>query len=173
MPTTLAISAVDASAHIGGFLVYPTHGVGRLMAVEVQDIAGQRIEMAVIAFAKDKMTVRVPTAKFASVGVRRLADLATVERAMTTLGGKPRRVPPAMWNRRAREYEAKLVSGDLMALAEVLRDLYTGQTRGAQNLYETALERMALEFTAIDGCDLPAATRRIVAALALGRSKQA
>ena len=170
---SLAISAREAAALIGQFLVYPSHGVGRLTAVEVQDIAGQKIEMAVIAFAKDKMTVRVPTAKFASVGVRRLADAATVERVMVVLAGKPRRIQPVMWNRRAREYEAKLVSGDLSALAEVIRDLSIGQTRGAQSLYESALERMALELSAIDGSDMPAATRRIAAALALGRSKQA
>ena len=171
MQDTPAFSAADARAHVGSAIVYPVHGVGKLVAVEVQDIAGLEIEMAVIAFERDKMTLRVPTAKFASVGLRRLAGAPTVERAMATLGTKPRRLAPAMWNRRSREFELKISSGDLVAIAEVARDLYAGQTHGAQTLFETALNRMAQELAAINGADAAAVTRRIVEALAAGRAK--
>ena len=171
IPKPAGFSAADARAHVGLPLVYPAHGVGRLVAVEVQDIAGHKIEMAVIEFERDKMTLRVPTAKFASVGVRKLADRATVEQAMATLGAKPRRLQPAMWNRRARDYELKIISGDLVAIAEVARDLYASQTHGAQTLFETALNRATQELSAIDGGDVTSTSRRIIQALAAGRAK--
>lgn len=171
MQTTSVFSAADARAHVGITLIYPTHGVGKLVAVEMQELAGLKIEMAVIEFAKDKMTLRVPTSKLASVGVRRLSDTATVERAMAVLAGKPGRLPAAMWNRRAREYEAKINSGGLVAIAEVVRDLAAGSSRGAQVLYETAATRIAQELAAITGAAVTTAMQRIIEALAAGRAK--
>ena len=171
MQKTSGFSAADARAHVGSALVYPAHGVGKLVVVEVQEIAGLEIEMAVIEFERDKMTLRVPTAKFASVGIRLLVDGPTVERAMATLRAKPRRLQPAMWNRRSREYELKISSGDLVAIAEVARDLFAGQSHGAQTLFETALNRMTQELAAIDGVDSPTVSRRIVEALTAGRAQ--
>ncbi|MGY4366284.1 RNA polymerase-interacting CarD/CdnL/TRCF family regulator [Bradyrhizobium sp. LB1.3] len=105
------------------FVVYPAHGVGQILAIEEQEIAGAKLELFVINFIKDKMTLRVPTAKVANVGMRKLSDPALVKRALETLKGRAR-VKRTMWSRRAQEYEAKINSGDIVAIAEVVRDLY-------------------------------------------------
>ena len=108
------------------FVVYPAHGVGQILAIEEQEIAGARLELFVINFMKDKMTLRVPTAKVANVGMRKLSEPALVKRALETLKGRAR-VKRTMWSRRAQEYEAKINSGDIVAIAEVVRDLYRSE----------------------------------------------
>jgi CarD family transcriptional regulator len=134
-------------------IVYPAHGVGRIVAIEEQEIAGFKLELFVITFDKDKMTLRVPTAKAASVGMRKLAEPATVDKSLETLKGRAR-VKRTMWSRRAQEYEAKINSGDLVAIAEVLRDLYRSEAQPEQSyserqLYEAAMDRMAREVAAV------------------------
>ena len=104
------------------FIVYPAHGVGQIISIEEQEVAGDKLELFVINFVKDKMTLRVPTAKIASVGMRKLAEAPIVKRALETLKGRAR-VKRTMWSRRAQEYEAKINSGDIVAIAEVVRDL--------------------------------------------------
>ena len=108
------------------FVVYPAHGVGQILAIEEQEIAGAKLELFVINFMKDKMTLRVPTAKVANVGMRKLSEPALVKRALETLKGRAR-VKRTMWSRRAQEYEAKINSGDIVAIAEVVRDLYRSE----------------------------------------------
>src|SRR5260221_2672035 len=105
------------------FIVYPSHGVGQILAIQEQEVAGAKLELFVINFVKDKMTLRVPTAKIASVGMRKLAEPPLVRRALETLKGRAR-VKRTMWSRRAQEYEAKINSGDIVAIAEVVRDLF-------------------------------------------------
>ena len=105
------------------FIVYPSHGVGQIIAIEEQEVAGAKLELFVINFVKDKMTLRVPTAKIASVGMRKLAEPPLVRRALETLKGRAR-IKRTMWSRRAQEYEAKINSGDIVAIAEVVRDLF-------------------------------------------------
>ncbi|HKM87519.1 MAG TPA: CarD family transcriptional regulator, partial [Xanthobacteraceae bacterium] len=105
------------------FIVYPAHGVGQITAIEEQEVAGARLELFVINFVKDKMTLRVPTSKIASVGMRKLAETPMVKRALETLKGRAR-IKRTMWSRRAQEYEAKINSGDIVAIAEVVRDLF-------------------------------------------------
>jgi CarD family transcriptional regulator len=139
------------------FVVYPAHGVGQIVSIEEQDIAGLTLELFVIAFEKDKMTLRVPTNKAAAVGMRTLSSPDTVTRAMTTLKGKAR-VKKAMWSRRAQEYEQKINSGDLIAIAEVVRDLHRAddqreQSYSERQLYEAALERLTREVAAVSGSD--------------------
>ena len=139
------------------FVVYPAHGVGKIMTVETQEIAGTQMELFVIAFEKDKMTLRVPTAKATAVGMRNLASEELVEKAMKTLKGRAR-VKRAMWSRRAQEYEQKINSGDLMSIAEVVRDLHRNdeereQSYSERQLYEAALERLTREVAAVDGTD--------------------
>ena len=107
----------------GEFIVYPAHGVGQIVAIEEQEVAGARLELFVINFVKDKMTLRVPTSKVASVGMRKLAETPMVKRALETLKGRAR-IKRTMWSRRAQEYEAKINSGDIVAIAEVVRDLF-------------------------------------------------
>src|SRR5262245_45020940 len=108
------------------FIVYPAHGVGQIMAIEEQEVAGLKLELFVINFVKDKMTLRVPTTKVAAVGMRKLAEEPMVRRALETLKGRAR-IKRTMWSRRAQEYEAKINSGDIVAIAEVVRDLFRSE----------------------------------------------
>ena len=147
------------------FVVYPAHGVGQIIAIEEQEIAGVSLELFVITFEKDKMTLRVPTGKHEGVGMRKLAEAPVVDKAMTTLKGRAR-IKRTMWSRRAQEYEAKINSGDLISIAEVVRDLYRSDSQPEQSyserqLYEQALDRMAREIAAIEKLDERGAIQRI------------
>jgi len=147
------------------FVVYPAHGVGRIVSIEEQEIAGLTLELFVISFEKDKMTLRVPTNKATEVGTRSLSSPDVVSRAMTTLKGKAK-VKRAMWSRRAQEYEQKINSGDLIAIAEVVRDLHRTddqreQSYSERQLYEAALERMTREVAAVAGGDEIAAQKQV------------
>jgi len=138
-------------------VVYPSHGVGQIVSVEEQEVAGFELELFVIAFEKDKMTLRVPTNKAIEVGMRSLSSPDTITRAMMTLRGKAK-VKRAMWSRRAQEYEQKINSGDLLAIAEVVRDLHRTddqreQSYSERQLYEAALERLTREVAAVNGAD--------------------
>lgn len=151
------------------WIVYPAHGVGRIVGIEEQEIAGIALELFVITFEKDKMTLRVPTGKLQSVGMRKLAEEPTVRRAMETLKGRAR-VKRTMWSRRAQEYEAKINSGDLISIAEVVRDLYRSEAQPEQSyserqLYEAALDRMAREIAAVEKLDERGAVQRITEVL--------
>jgi len=147
------------------YVVYPAHGVGQIVSVEKQEIAGMMLELFVISFEKDKMTLRVPTNKVEDVGMRSLSSPDLVSKAMTTLKGKAR-VKRAMWSRRAQEYEQKINSGDLIAIAEVVRDLHRTddqreQSYSERQLYEAALERLTREVAAVSGSDEDDAQRKV------------
>jgi CarD family transcriptional regulator len=153
----------------GDFVVYPTHGVGRIQKVDEQEVAGLKLELFVIAFEKDKMILRVPTTKAKAVGMRKLSSPDVVAAALNTLKGRAR-IKRTMWSRRAQEYEAKINSGDLVSIAEVVRDLHraTGQPEQSyseRQLYEAALARMAREVAAIERIDEPSAVKRVESAL--------
>ncbi|PIB23495.1 CarD family transcriptional regulator [Amylibacter kogurei] len=152
------------------YVVYPAHGVGKIVLIEEQEVAGIIMELFVISFEKDKMTLRVPTAKADSVGMRNLASADEITKAMTTLKGRAR-VKRAMWSRRAQEYEQKINSGDLIAIAEVVRDLHRNdeqreQSYSERQLYEAALERLIREVAAVDGTDEAMATEKVLGVLA-------
>ncbi len=147
------------------FIVYPAHGVGRIVGIEEQEIAGMALELFVINFEKEKLTLRVPTGKLQSVGMRKLADDDIVKRAMEILKGRAR-IKRTMWSRRAQEYVAKINSGDLISIAEVVRDLYRSEAQPEQSyserqLYEDALDRMAREIAAVEKLDDRGAVQRI------------
>ncbi len=147
------------------FVVYPTHGVGRIVSIEEQEVAGLRLEMFVISFEKDKMTLRVPTARASEIGMRGLSTPDLVDRALETLKGKAR-VKRAMWSRRAQEYEQKINSGDLMSIAEVVRDLHRNddqreQSYSERQLYEAALDRLTREVAAVSGMDEAGAQKKV------------
>ncbi|MEN8891366.1 CarD family transcriptional regulator [Planktotalea arctica] len=147
------------------FVVYPAHGVGRVVSVEEQEIAEMMLEFYVVAFEKDKMTLRVPTHKAIDIGMRSLSSPDEVGYAMKTLKGKAK-VKRAMWSRRAQEYEQKINSGDLIAIAEVVRDLHRTddqreQSYSERQLYEAALERLTREIGAVQGGDEDGAARQI------------
>ncbi len=152
------------------FVVYPAHGVGQILAIEEQEIAGARLELFVINFMKDKMTLRVPTAKVANVGMRKLSEPALVKRALETLKGRAR-VKRTMWSRRAQEYEAKINSGDIVAIAEVVRDLYRSESQPEQSyserqLYEAALDRLSREIAVVQHVTETEAVKEIESQLA-------
>ncbi|MGY3236488.1 CarD family transcriptional regulator [Bradyrhizobium sp. USDA 4472] len=152
------------------FVVYPAHGVGQILAIEEQEIAGAKLELFVINFIKDKMTLRVPTAKVANVGMRKLSEPALVKKALETLKGRAR-VKRTMWSRRAQEYEAKINSGDIVAIAEVVRDLYRSESQPEQSyserqLYEAALDRLSREIAVVQHSTETEAVKEIEAQLA-------
>lgn len=147
------------------YVVYPAHGVGQIISIEEQEIAGINLELFVISFEKDKMTLRVPTAKATEIGMRSLSSPDVVSKALDTLKGKAR-VKRAMWSRRAQEYEQKINSGDLIAIAEVVRDLHRAddqreQSYSERQLYEAALERLTRELAAVQGMDERGAQQRV------------
>ena len=149
----------------GDHVVYPAHGVGRIVEIETQEVGGVPLELFVILFDKDKMTLRVPTGKAESSGLRALADEGVVGRAFQTLGGKAK-VKKAMWSRRAQEYEQKINSGDLISIAEVVRDLHRNDSQREQSyserqLYEAALERLTREIAAAEDLTEDSAQARI------------
>ncbi|GAA0288255.1 CarD family transcriptional regulator [Rhodovulum strictum] len=147
------------------YVVYPAHGVGKIMSIEEQEIAGIPLELFVISFEKDKMTLRVPTNKATEIGMRSLSTPDIVSKAMATLKGKAK-VKRAMWSRRAQEYEQKINSGDLISIAEVVRDLHRTddqreQSYSERQLYEAALERLTREVAAVAGVDEAGAQKQV------------
>jgi CarD family transcriptional regulator len=138
----------------GDYIVYPAHGVGQVTGVERDTVAGFDIEVYVVTFEQDKMTLRVPTAKATASGMRPLSSGNVVKDALKTLKGKAR-IKRTMWSRRAQEYEAKINSGDLISIAEVVRDLHRAEDQPEQSyserqLYESALDRMVREVAAVE-----------------------
>jgi len=141
----------------GDYVVYPKHGVGSVVGIENREISGAKLELYVVRFEKDRMTLRVPVLKAEASGMRKLSNQATLEEAFTTLKGKAR-VKRTMWSRRAQEYEAKINSGDLVSIAEVVRDLFRKddqpeQSYSERQIYEAALCRLARELAAVEAID--------------------
>ena len=137
----------------GDFVVYPTHGVGEVISVESQIIGGENIDLFVVRFERDRMILRVPVNKVTNSGLRRLSTKKVIDQAITTLQGKAK-VKRTMWSRRAQEYEAKINSGNPISIAEVVRDLYRGESQPDQSyserqIYEQALERLVNEMAAV------------------------
>jgi CarD family transcriptional regulator len=146
-------------------VVYPTHGVGKVSGIEEKEVAGVKLELFIIEFEKDKMTLRVPVNKAKTVGMRKLSSPEVVNGALNTLKGRAR-IKRTMWSRRAQEYEAKIDSGDLVSIAEVVRDLHRAggqpeQSYSERQLYEKALARMAREVAAVEKTDEPTAVKRV------------
>ena len=154
----------------GEYVVYPAHGVGVIVSIEEQEVAGLTLELFVISFEQDKLTLRVPVAKIKSVGMRKLAEEDLVTQALTTVTGRAR-VKRTMWSRRAQEYEAKINSGDLIAISEVVRDLYRSEEQPEQSyserqLFEQAMDRMSREIGAVNKLTLTEAVQLIEKTLA-------
>jgi len=146
--------AKDYGFSSGDFVVYPTHGVGKILGVEEHIIAGDTLELFVIDFEQDRMKLRVPVEKAKLSGLRRLSSRDRLKTAMNILKGAPR-VKRTMWSRRAQEYEAKINSGDPVSIAEVVRDLFRNsdqheQSYSERQIYQSALDRLAREFAAVD-----------------------
>ena len=161
----------------GEFIVYPAHGVGKIVAVETEEIAGMELELYVIDFEKEKMRLRVPTNKCEQIGMRKLSSRNILDEVMKVLRGKPK-IRRTMWSRRAQEYEAKINSGDIMFVAEVVRDLYRPddqpeQSYSERQLFEAALDRLAREVSAARKVTEAQAVEEIRTVLADARKKSA
>ena len=149
----------------GDFVVYPTHGVGKVTGLEKLEIAGQKLDLVIITFDRDRMTLRVPLDKAPTSGLRKLSSRKIMEDAMNTLKGRAR-IKRTMWSRRAQEYEAKINSGDPISIAEVVRDLHRNvgqpdQSFSERQIYEAARDRLASELAAVDKPDIEAATEKL------------
>ncbi|MDE2335262.1 MAG: CarD family transcriptional regulator [Rhodospirillales bacterium] len=149
----------------GDYVVYPTHGVGKVDRIAVEEIAGHRLELIHITFEENRMTLRVPVAKARSAGLRKLANRKMFDEALAVLRGKAR-IKRTMWSRRAQEYEAKINSGDPIAIAEVVRDLHRNagqpdQSFSERQIYEAAMDRLAAELAALDRTDKPTAATKL------------
>ncbi len=149
----------------GDLVVYPTHGVGKILGIETQEIAGYTLNVFVVHFDKDRMTLRVPLAKAKVSGLRRLSTRKEMDAALTKLKGRSR-AKRTMWSRRAQEYEQKINSGDPASIAEVVRDLYRNvgqpeQSYSERQIYQAALDRLVREFAAVEKIDEDTAVRRL------------
>ena len=149
----------------GDFVVYPTHGVGKILGIENQEIAGYQLKVFVVHFDKDRMTLRVPVAKAKNSGLRRLSTRKEMDAALSKLKGRSR-AKRTMWSRRAQEYEAKINSGDPASIAEVVRDLYRNvgqpeQSYSERQIYQAALDRLVREFAAVESIDEASAAKRV------------
>jgi len=150
---------------VGDHVVYPAHGVGRITGIDERAVGDQTLQMFVVAFEKDKMTLLVPTGKVDSAGMRRLSSRETMDAAISALRGRAR-TRRVMWSRRAQEYEAKLNSGDPVSIAEVVRDLHRNvgqpdQSYSERQMYEAALDRLAREFAAVENTDTEQAANKL------------
>ena len=160
---------------VNEFIVYPSHGVGQISEISNQQFGDAELELFVISFDKEKMTLLLPLDKAVENGMRKLADKTMMTGAMKTLRGRAR-IKRTMWSRRAQEYEAKINSGDLVATAEVVRDLYRNENQPEQSyserqLYESALDRMAREVAAINKTELEVATANLEDVLSKATTK--
>jgi CarD family transcriptional regulator len=149
--------AKQAKFEPGDYVVYPAHGLGKVMAIETRTVAGFELDMLVIEFEKEKMTLRIPLGKVGAAGLRSLSSKKDMGDALKTLKGRVR-VKRTMWSRRAQEYEAKINSGSLVQVAEVVRDLYRNaeqpdQSYSERQIYQAALERLTRELAAVDRTD--------------------
>lgn len=174
---TKAKAKAKRNFKVNDFIVYPAHGVGKVTGIEQEVIAGFDIEVYVVIFEQDKMTLRVPTAKADTSGMRPLSNNLVLKDAYTTLRGRAR-IKRTMWSRRAQEYEAKINSGDLILVAEVVRDLHrTGdqpeQSYSERQLYESAIDRMVREVAAINKTTRDAAMDDIIDTLTKARESAA
>lgn len=154
----------------GDYVVYPAHGVGKVADISKQKIAGSELELIVVNFAKDKMTLRIPMAKAEHVGLRKISEASTMNDALNVLKGKAK-VKKIMWSRRAQEYENKINSGNPVAIAEVVRDLYRNENLAEQSyserqIYEQALDRLANEVAVCDNITSEEATKKLLSILA-------
>jgi CarD family transcriptional regulator len=160
------MTSTAVSFEVGDYVVYPKHGVGRVIELQNSEIAGMQLELYVLRFEKEKMTLRVPFNKAEGVGMRKLSSDKTLKEAMETLKGKPK-VKRTMWSRRAQEYEAKINSGDLVSIAEVTRDLFRPddqpeQSYSERQIFEAASSRLARELAAMEKTDEKAALGKIL-----------
>ncbi len=162
---------------VGHKVVYPAHGVGGIEAVEEQAIGGMAFTVYVVKFEKDKMILRIPVKTATKSGLRKLCTVDDLKRVRLTLRGKAR-TSRGMWSRRAKEYESKINSGNILSLAEVVRDLHKNiddpdRSYSERMIYENALNRLVGEVAAIENLDHSEAVHNVVSTIASARMREA
>lgn len=150
---------------VGDFVVYPTHGVGEVIDIVTEEIAGFELQLFVISFAAEKMTLRVPVEKTEESGLRKISSKEKMATATNTLKGRAR-AKRTMWSRRAQEYEAKINSGDPISIAEVVRDLHRApdqpdQSYSERQMYEAAISRLSHELAVVEKIDPETAAQKL------------
>jgi len=169
-PKAAALKNEKLDFAVNDFVVYPTHGVGQVTGIENYEIAGEKLRLFVINFERERMTLKVPTTKVKESGLRKLSSRKAMDNALKTLKGRVR-IKRTMWSRRAQEYDAKINSGDPLAIAEVVRDLHRGEDQPDQSyserqMYQAALERLSRELGAVEKTEPEEAVEKIEAILA-------
>ncbi|MFZ4124522.1 MAG: CarD family transcriptional regulator [Rickettsiales bacterium] len=168
-PVAVAAPAAKKGFAVGEYVVYPTHGVGRIMGIEAEKIGEYELKVFVINFEKDKMTLRVPLNRAEAAGLRSISPNDQISRAITTLKGRAK-IARGMWSRRAQEYEAKINSGNLVQIAEVVRDLHKNVDQSERSysermIYETAMHRLVGEVAASERVDVKSAHDKLLKVL--------
>jgi CarD family transcriptional regulator len=156
----------DITFKVADYVVYPAHGVGQITDEEVQVIGGMELKVFVISFEREKMILRVPVRRAKAAGLRHLSSRSEVEKVLTTLQGRAKS-GRGMWSRRAQEYEGKINSGNIISIAEVVRDLHKNvddpdRSYSERIIYEAALGRLAGEYAAVENIDTKQAIERLV-----------
>jgi len=157
--------AKASSFSCGNHVVYPAHGIGKIKSIETHEVGGHMLEMFVISFEKDRMTLRLPVAKAKSSGLRPVCTAKEMATAINVLKVRSR-CRRMMWSRRAQEYEAKINSGDPTFLAEVVRELYRtanqpDQSYSERQVYQNAISRLAGEIAAIESINPDQAIQKV------------
>ena len=142
---------------VGDFIVYPSHGVGEITDIQTFEIAEEKLEMYNVIFDKEKMTLKIPTIKAKEIGIRKVSSRNEMKKTLEILKSKAK-IRRTMWSRRAQEYEAKINSGILTELTEVVRDLFRNSNQPEQSyserqLYESARDRLAREVAVVEKTD--------------------
>ncbi len=168
-PVKLAPAAAKKGFAVNEYVVYPTHGVGKILGIEAEKIGDYELKVFVIAFEKDKMTLRVPVGRAEAAGLRPISPSEQINRALATLKGRAK-IARGMWSRRAQEYEAKINSGNLVQIAEVVRDLHKNVDQSERSysermIYETAMHRLCGEVAASERVDIKIAQDKLLKVL--------
>ena len=149
----------------GENIVYPTHGVGRILIEKFQYELVEE-QLYVIQFFQDKLTIRVPFIKAKMIGLRNITSKPSMTRTLSILKQKPK-IKKAMWSRRAQEYDQKINSGDIKQLSEVVRDLFrkddqTEQSYSERQMFQVAFERYTREFAISSDSKFEEASNKIL-----------
>ncbi|WP_425362139.1 CarD family transcriptional regulator [Candidatus Tisiphia endosymbiont of Mystacides longicornis] len=160
--------SMSSEFKVGERIVYPSHGVGEIVNVEQQIIAGADIRVYVISFPQDKMILKVPVNRATISGLRKLVSKTDLTIIYSTLQGKAKQ-GNRMWSRRVQEYESKINSGNIVAVAEVVRDLYknvdSDRSYSERTIYESALNRLAGELAILENINPDEAINKLVEVL--------
>jgi len=155
----------NAKFNKGDNVVYPSYGPGKILAIKKEIINGKRIQVLIISI-NERVILRIPVEKIKDLGLRKLSTANRLKDAMAVLKSKSRKRKKTMWSRRAQEYEAKILSGNLVSIAEVLKELYKKDTFdeasfSEKQIFASALDRLARELAAMKKLDKEVASKEL------------